>query len=132
MYLNGYYAGLYQLTEKVEVGKERVDIMDLSAENKKWNDPSQEYAAFEKGNERGIQLPRQPEDITGGYLMEWDIDGRYGEGTSSFRTDRGQSVLLKEPSMASEEEVAYIREFVQEFEDALYTEDGVNPNTGKY
>ncbi len=131
LYLNGYYAGLYQLTEKVEVGKERVDIMDLSAENKKWNDPSQEYAAFEKENERGIQLPRQPEDITGGYLMEWDIDGRYGEGTSSFRTDRGQSVLLKEPSMASEEEVAYIREFVQEFEDALYTEDGVNPNTGK-
>lgn len=131
LYLNGYYAGLYQLSEKIEVGKERVNIADLSEENKKWNDPNQEYAAFEKKNERGIQLPGQPEDITGGYLMEWDVDGRYGEGKSSFKTERGQTVLLKDPSEASEEEVSYIREFVQEFEDALYTEDGVNPNTGK-
>lgn len=131
LYLNGYYAGLYQLAEKVEVGKERVDITDLSEENKKWNDFSQEYPAFERDNERGIQLPRQPEDITGGYLMEWDVDYRYGEGVSSFKTDRGQAVLLKEPKEASEEEVAYIRGFVQEFEDALYAEDGINPNTGK-
>lgn len=132
LYLNGYYAGLYQLTEKIEVGKERVDIANLSEENRKWNDSVQEYPAFEEENQRGILFSRQPEDITGGYLMEWDVDGRYSSSPSGFRTDRGQTVLLKEPGEASKEEVAYIREFVQEFEDALYAEDGINPNTGKH
>ncbi|MCI9621911.1 MAG: hypothetical protein HFI23_01055 [Lachnospiraceae bacterium] len=131
LYLNGYYAGLYQLSEKVEIGKERVNIADLSKENKKRNNKVENYDVFEKENERGVLLERQPQDITGGYLMEWDVDFRYYSASSSFVTKQGQTVMIKDPAKSSQEEVAYIHQIVQGFEDALYTEDGINPYTGK-
>ncbi len=131
LYLNGYYAGVYQLTEKIEVDRERVDITDLAEENKRLNDSVEAYTPFAEENERGVLLGKEPQDITGGYLLEWDVDLRYESVTSSFKTDRGQTVLIKEPGEASRKEVAYIRQAVQEFEDALYAEDGINPDTGK-
>ena len=132
LYLNGYYAGLYQLTEKIEIGENRVHIRDLSKENEETNGFKKEIRSFLTENEKGIAWRSQPEDITGGYLMEWDITSRYGSADSGFITDRKQAVIIKEPNAASSEEVAYIHKLVQEFEDALYTEDGRNPYTEKY
>lgn len=94
LYLNGVYAGLYQLSEKLEVSAERLNLTD-------------------------------------GYLMEWEIDGRMGETDSSFRTEQGQTVLIQYPKKLRESQVAEAAELVQQFEDALYAENGVNPETGK-
>lgn len=131
LYLNGYYAGLYQLTEKIEVDKERVDIVNLEEENKKYNGSDLEEVFFVEENAKGVLLNHLPQDITGGYLMELDIFLNYVAEQSGFITNQGQTVIIKEPQSASREEVAYICELVQEFEDALYAEDGINPNTGK-
>lgn len=132
LYLNGYYAGLYQLAEKIEIGTGRVDIYDLGKENKQNNPSQKEEAAYEAADEKAARWDVEPRDVTGGYLMEWDIDGRYGEAKSGFVTEQGQAVMIKGPSAASVKEVKYIHGLVQEFEDALYAEDGKNRNTGKY
>ncbi len=132
LYLNGYYAGLYQLAEKVEIGENRVHVWDLSKENEEINGFEKETKTFSTENEKGISWRVQPEEISGGYLLEWDIMERYQTADSGFVTEQGQAVIIKEPSAASEDEVAYIHRLVQEFEDALYSEDGKNPDTGKY
>lgn len=104
LYLNGTYAGLYQLTEKIEIGIERVEINDIK---------------------------KQP-DITGGYLLEWDITERAASESGYFITEQGQAVTIQEPGNATEKEKEYISGLVQEFENALYAEDGINPDTGKH
>lgn len=105
LYLNGEYQGLYQITEKVEIAQNRLDIADQ-----------------EEG--RG--------DLTGSYLIMMEDAGRYENAVSKFQTGGGQTLVIKNPENAGEEQVSYISGLVQEFEDALTAEDGINPQTGKH
>ncbi len=69
-----------------------------------------------------------PEDITGGYLLELV----YGnEEVAGFITDRNQNVDIKGPEGATFEQVTYIANFYQEMEDALYSGTGYN-DLGKH
>ncbi|MDE7277852.1 MAG: CotH kinase family protein, partial [Lachnospiraceae bacterium] len=86
----------------------------------------------EDGSGKGIRLARNPEDITGGYLIEHDYGEKFNEVTSGFITDTGEHFALKNPGHASEAEIAYISGRMQEIEDAIKAEDGYNPVTGKY
>lgn len=133
VYFNGMYAGLYLLSEKVEIGENRLEIADLERENRALNGEVLDYAdtfADEKG--KGTKLAANPEDITGGYLIEHDYGGKFQEVVSGFVLDSGEEFALKNPAHASEAEVAYIRQLMQETEDAIAAEDGCNPNTGKH
>ena len=57
---------------------------------------------------------------------------RYGyKADSGFVTSRGQPIRLKDPECASKAQVEYIRQFVQDAEDAIYSEDGYN-SKGKH
>ncbi|MBQ8893659.1 MAG: CotH kinase family protein [Clostridia bacterium] len=141
LYCNGKYMGTFQLCEKVQIGDNRIEINDLEGAIEDVNelDP-EDYPTF--GDEtadgttpstmKGVLLPNNPEDITGGYLLELDYAYRYAEEISGFVTSRGQCVTIKEPECASPEMVAYISNFFQEFEDAVFAIDGKNPTTGKY
>lgn len=141
VYCNGKYMGTFQLCEKVQIGDNRIEINDLEGAIEDVNelDP-EDYPTF--GDEtadgttpstgKGVLLPNDPEDITGGYLLELDYDYRYAEEISGFVTSRGQCVTIKEPECASPAMVAYISNFFQEFEDAVFAADGKNPTTGKY
>lgn len=80
---------------------------------------------------KGYEIANNPADITGGYLMELDVGDRYFKGEAGFVTSRNQAVVLKNPQYASREQVDYIRKKYQEFEDALYDWDGINPKNGK-
>lgn len=80
---------------------------------------------------KGYEIENNPEDITGGYLLELDVGDRYFRGNAGFVTSRNQAVVLKNPQYASREQVNYIRKRYQEFEDALYDWDGINPGNGK-
>lgn len=104
LFLNGEYQGLYQIAEKVETGSARVAIDDHDAG---------------KG------------DLTGGYLFLMEDAGRYENVASRFMTAAGQTMVIKSPGQADDEEISYISGLVQEFEDAITAPDGIHPKTGK-
>lgn len=131
LYINHRYHGLYQLCEKVEIDPERVAINDLEAENKKHNRDVENCGHFETENQKGVVLPTEPRDLTGGYLLERDVPEKYREEVSGFYTEHlGDLYTIKQPAYASEAEVAYISSFVNDMEKAIVSEDGINPDSG--
>ena len=135
VYFNGEYGGIYQLCERVDIGKNRLEIADLEAANQELNGPGLEYAnpfLSEEGNKKGFLLHRSPADITGGYLLERDYGSKALRTESRFTTALGDHFTIKNPKYASREEVEYISSLMQEIEDAITASDGINPYTGKY
>lgn len=137
VYANGQYIGNYLLSEKVEIDKNRIPITDLEKATEKVN----EAKALEQAQPfmtetgrlysvKGVQIPVDPPDITGGYLLELETSDRYGLETSGFMTSRMQTVVIKSPEQASQAQASYIGLLYQDFEDAVFSEDGKNPHTG--
>ena len=132
LYVDGEYRGLYQLAEKVEIGKNRVDITDLESLNGDENDGFEE-PLIEKRMETGeiseqvsFEFDGVPSDITGGYLIEHNYDSKYESGTARFITDAGEKYILRSPAFASEEEVAYISKLFGEIDKrALKNDDSI-------
>ena len=128
LYLNGQYAGNYLFAEKVEVGENRIPITDLEAANKAANKGvdirhlegfSKEYGALSLI--KGISQMEDPDDISGGYLIEIETDFRLIEDEiSGFITSRQQPIVIKSPAYASENEVKYIADLYQKLEDAVF------------
>lgn len=144
LYVNGQYHGMYQLCEKVEIGRNRIDIADLDEQNKRSNRiDTENMVSFNKaggaasagaggGWEKGIVLETEPQDISGGYLIERDYGEKYEKEISGFRTDLLQDCyVLKNPELASEGEVSYIGTLFREMEEAVCSGDGTNSSTGK-
>ncbi|MGN0468683.1 MAG: CotH kinase family protein [Acutalibacteraceae bacterium] len=139
LYINGSYMGNYLVCESVEVGSERVDINDLIDANEEANpDINIEECsragtgnATDCGSKKWVNIPNNPENITGGYLLEFDLASRYNSEVSGFVTNQGQAVVLKSPEYASQAEVEYISKLMCEAEDAIYSEDGYN-SLGKH
>ena len=136
LYINHEYRGNYLLTEKVEVGKNRVAIADLEEATQAVNDqPLSSYKTFGtksyKANVRkGYEIPNDPEDISGGYLLQLDLSYRYRLANSALVTKEGQPVVIKSPKHASKAQVTYISDRLQALENALFSKDGVNSATG--
>lgn len=137
LYLNGEYAGVYQLTEKVEAGKNNlVKIADLEGNTEKVNEKDldkypQVKPETTNGSKKYYDIPSDPKDITGGYLLEFDTREKYDGEASGFVTNRGQCVVVKSPEYATKAQVEYISEYVQDMEDAIYSVDGKN-SKGRY
>lgn len=138
LYVNGEYRGNYLLMEKIEVGENRVAIRDLEKEMEMMNEqPLEELERFEIALEtprsyKGIYIPNQPKDISGGYLLEIELTVRYQEEVSGFVTGLRQGVVIKSPKYASFEQVNYIKDLYQEMEDAVFSDTGVHPVTGRH
>lgn len=138
LYYNGEYQGLYLLTEKVEIAENRIEIPSLEEENESVNAKgSARYSefAFEEAYHgmtiKGVELPAEPEDITGSYLVEIDLKIRYEEEPGGVITPEGEIFTLESPSHASENEVKYIADVLADVESAIYAEDGVSSLSGK-
>jgi len=135
-YINGEYRGNYLLSEKVEIGENRVAIYNLEKENETLNPNIETLEKFnvqtEKGGAlKGSMLEKEPEEISGGYLMELETEKRFENEESGFITERGQRVTMSSPKYASFNQVSYIAERYQCFENAIYSEDGYCPYDGK-
>lgn len=133
LYLNGEYAGLYLVTEKVDIGENRVDIYDLEGETEDVNEKDlDEYKLGGAQNSRELgtikyaEIPNNPDEITGGYLLETEKIYRYVNEVSGFISDIGQCIVVKTPEYASKAQVEYISSYYQDFEDALYSPTGYN------
>jgi hypothetical protein len=104
-----HYQGLYVLEEKIKIGKHRVNIDSLGAEDLK------------------------PPNVTGGYLLKFDRVGP-GEGGVRSTGDRGlvyvepkeQTITL--PQRAPQR--AYLQSFFSDFERALHGANWKDPSVG--
>ncbi len=138
LYCNGVYMGAYSVTEKVEIGENRIDIYNLNDATEKVNDAKLD--TYSLGGAQGVRtpdtykyfnVPNNPEDITGGYLLELEKILRYESEPTGFSTPIGQTITIKEPENASQAQSKYIFDYYKEFEDALYSPTGYNAQ-GKY
>lgn len=142
LYVNNEYYGNYTLTESVEVGETRVDINDLEGDTEDVNtedldsysvggDQTEDYKKLKANTQKWVNIPNNPTDISGGYLLEYELPNRYVDEVSGFVTSRNQTIVLKAPEYASEAQVKYISALYQEFEDAVFSETGYN-SLGKH
>ena len=138
VWINGAYQGLYLVTEKIQIGKGRIDIANLEKETEKVNgDP------FEAGKivtEKSAAYPllrsypqvKDPEDITGGYIMTIEKKHRMKDYVlAGFRTENELSIQIKEPTYPSRGQAEYLFARITEMQNALIAEDGTEPATGK-
>ena len=133
LYVGGKYLGVYYLTEKLEIDENRIDIDHLYEETKRVNGGNledYEINAWTEGESSHIRyyynVAKNPTDITGGYLLERDFDD-YEKSDSRFTTEGKKSrIVLKRARFSSWEQVSYIAQFWQNFEDGLFAEDGYN------
>lgn len=101
--LNGVYEGTYQLTEKVEVSKARLNIGSIDATDNSGT------------------------DLTGGYLGE--IDNYRGQ-TLNFNDFLGLPIGLEDPDPPTAEQAAYWTAAFKQAEMTLYSANFTDPNTG--
>jgi len=144
MYINGEYKGNYLICESIEVDSSRIDIDDLEKANENAN-PGVDLDTLSKGGNgkngsvrtyaagarKWVNIPNNPADITGGYLLELENPNRWNNETGGFVSARGQAVVVKSPEPASANEVNYVADLYNEAERALLSETGYN-ELGKY
>ncbi len=97
--LNGDYIGLYMLTEKIHVGKNRVEI-------KKQDD-----------------LATDQEEITGGWLIEIDNYQEAGQIQLSDSKEEDLRFTVHSPGIMSDEQYHYISEFLKNTDKAASSSD---------
>lgn len=138
LYINDNYWGLYQMTNKVDIGKDALNITDLEKLNKLANPkPLDEYEWYGKGRKRriiqrkGVLLDNDPDDITGGYLID-NSGPAYDKSVSGFASVAGDHIQIRSPKHASPREVEYIAELYDEMECAVHASDAIHPETGKH
>lgn len=121
LYVDNQYIGLYLLTEKVEVAVNRVEIPDLLLNTQNANSlPLSNYPQIEKtiGHkiQRSYDIPKNPEDISGGYLLEIEYyDDRINEIPSLIQTD-SLNFSIKSPRYPSKEQIEYIYNYCNKIE----------------
>lgn len=139
VYINDTYWGLYQITNKVQVGKDALDITDLEKRNEWYNSkPLQEYEWYGSGmknqvvQRKGVLLDNDPEDFTGGYLIDNTTFKSYQRSLSGFVSNAKDNIRIHSPKYASPTEVDYIAELYNEMESAVLAPDGICPETGRH
>ena len=150
LYYDGVYRGTYLVSEKNTVNKTGVDITDMEDAYADVNAGYGSNMTTATAENRYGQTYRyttgltEPTNITGGYLLE--LNGTQLSGTpepkydeaSGFITGKGSAMNVKSPEWCGKDAMAYISEYYQEFEDAVYAQDadgnytGYNAQTGKY
>lgn len=139
LYINHEYRGLYLFSEKIEVDDDRVNIANLEKATKEVNEKA--LSSFKaigkkkstKGAFKAFEIGNNPEDITGGYLLEYEsYPVRYKSEKSAYTTKKNIILVLKSPEYASREQMTYITGLMQAFENAINAADGRDPGTGKH
>jgi len=105
--MNNQYLGSYYLCEQIRVGKSRVDIDDLEADEASKNATTGSA-------------------ITGGYLLGMSPYTSNDEQSQQFATKMGNQYVIQSPGFEdyfNEAQYNYIAGYVQSTEDAIYGDD---------
>ena len=108
--MNGKYCGLYYLCEQVRIDSSRVNIDELSAEDKDSN------------------------SITGGYLLA-ENSANVDKGGYTFFTTRDMGFLFEDPDFVdyqNDKQKNYICEYLQDTENALFGSNYTNSKGKNY
>lgn len=134
LYADGCYLGNYYFCEKTESIFKRLTLNGLNKEYKTLNNMFSSnklrYRLNTDRTSRGLKA-NNPDDITGGYLIERVPESLLTNKSSFFVTDSGIIYEVIYPKKASFEMVEYLRTYFNEMEAAVSSEDGVNHETGK-
>lgn len=128
LYVDSVYYGLYLLCERVDVGKNRVEITDLEEKTKSVNQyPLSNYHQFEEETDgkmkRGFKISNNPTDITGGYLVQIEHHGgRIENKESLFQTDT-LSFSVSSPKYASQKQIDYLYNYFNTVESKIIEGD---------
>ena len=141
VYINNDYMGAYLFTTRVGIDGTSVDIEDLEGNTEDANDADLDtypkagyygtYAGLLAGTKKWYDIPNDPEDITGGYIIEMELANRYADEACGFVTNRNQPFTMKTPEYVTENQISYISSLYQLFEDAVYAEADM-AEIGKY
>lgn len=133
LYVNGVYEGMYLLGKSRSASN--FGLTDLEEINRKNNpeikDGYMETIVSDDGLVHAWKLPHTPVNHTGGYMLEVIEAPDFETTFPAFVSSHGIMYELKSPDNASLDEVLYIKSQVDEMEKAIYSEDGINPETGK-
>jgi hypothetical protein len=103
IFLNNQYEGVYQLAEKINVAKDRLNITEMS------------------------DTDNDGDALTGGYLLEIDV---HQDEDFTFRSNQGVSYGLIDPDPATGQQSAYIQNYVNTAEAAMYSPNFTDPSAG--
>lgn len=137
LYIDGQYYGIFLLCEKVQISSTRVNIFEMEKLNDKLNPSYSNNSALAGAIPDTIITQYaytpgvvNPDDITGGYLIE--LDNNYWENEKCyFVTQNDNHYVIKSPEYASKEQVEYIAKLFSEMEEAIMSKSGYN-RYGKY
>ncbi len=128
LFYDGEYRGNYLLCEKVQVNSGRVDIQDLEGDTEDLNPNYDETEIVEGKNSYGMTVRygkglTNPDDITGGYLIELEENSvRYNTESAYFMVKDGGNThvfVCKSPEIWSYAEADYFSCLVQDLFDAV-------------
>ncbi|HLH57143.1 MAG TPA: CotH kinase family protein [Verrucomicrobiae bacterium] len=117
-----HYLGVYVFEEKIKRGKNRVDVQKLTPQDNSEPNISGGYI-LKKDHFDMVDNPDESIPILGG-------SGRRKE--SSFRSSHGTTLYYVEPKgdEITSEQQAWVRDYINKFERALYGDDFMDPKTG--
>lgn len=98
LYINGEYRGNYLVCEKIDVGKNRIDIHNLEKENE-------------------TVSPDLPANISGGYIIEKDMG--IDPPDQGFVINKYKCFVITSPDNALPEEVTYISDCFQNVDNLI-------------
>ena len=136
LYANGEYLGNYYLCEMIEIGTDRIQVTDLESKMERLYQKAnyESFANYETNDKKAKQMDYTPADVTGGYLVEREYEGRYmeeyAETPSSFVTAGGEHFAVKSPMYCSDEQIDYLKDYFDQAETAMLAVDGIHPDTG--
>ena len=101
--LNGDYMGVYDIAEQREVNGHKVDIELVTPDD------------------------NSGEEITGGYFLEIETKQ---DGIVNFYTSKGIPVIFNDPESPTKAQIKYVKQYLADFENALYSTDFTDPEKG--
>ena len=142
LYLNGVYNGLYFLSQRPRPGGsvdiKKLDNKILEANGQKAAEEADtalqlpkriSYLSDEEDLKRtAYNWPNEPRNNTGGYLLQ--VYENYNRDGCWFST-KHKRIRIMSPQYPTVGQTDYIAGYMREAERAIYSEDGVDPQTGK-
>ena len=118
VYVNGIYHGNYLICQEPDISKNKLNIGDLERDNEKFWD---EGSGFDEDDIKGYEYSENPDDISGGYLIE--ADNSHERRKCGFHLSSGVFFNIKSPDNASRAELNYIRTFINSVDNRLHYGD---------
>ncbi len=133
LYIDGEYRGLYLLTEKIDIGDNQININNLDEATQALNFKKlSSYDAFDNSSPKngcqylkGYDIPANPTDITGGYVIKSEMANRILED-SFFITQNGNCYDCESPKYASKAQIEYISTLFNDIETSLSDYDKIS------